>query len=113
MRDARNSDTSVNELLTEGHAESPMALPSSPKLKIIKTGNELNNYVSNFTHDEIIQNKNNLSVYFKRNLIFKVKEFNFYFLFKKRARFKFFLRISNKVVPYSWTSYRYPATNFG
>ena len=51
MRGARNSDTSVNELLTEGHTESPMALPSSPKLKIIKAGNELNDYVSNFTHD--------------------------------------------------------------
>ena len=38
--------------------------------------------------------------------IFEGKEFSFYFWFKKRARFKFFLCISNKVVPYSWISCR-------
>ena len=45
-----------------------MALSSSPKSKTIKTGNQLNGYVSNFTHDEKIQNKNNLCAYFKRKL---------------------------------------------
>ena len=46
-----------------------MALPSSPKSKIIKAGIQLNGYVSNFTHDQKIQNKNNLCVYFKRKLL--------------------------------------------
>ena len=45
-----------------------MALPSSPKSKIIKAGIQLNGYVSNFT-DQKIQNKNNLCVYFKRKLL--------------------------------------------
>ena len=36
--------------------------------------------------------------------IFKVKEFSFCFWFKKKARLKFFLCISCKIVPYSWTS---------
>ena len=46
-----------------------MDLSSSPKSKTIKPGIQFNGYVSNFTHDQKIQNKNNLCVYFKRNLI--------------------------------------------
>ena len=46
-----------------------MALSSSPKSKIIKTGNQLNGYVSNFTRDQKIQNKNNLCIYLKRKLL--------------------------------------------
>ena len=46
-----------------------MALPSRPKSKIIKAGHQFNGYVSNFTHDQKIQNKNNLCVYFKRKLL--------------------------------------------
>ena len=44
--------------------------------------------------------------------IFKIKEFSFYVWFEKGARFKFFLCITNKIVPYSWTSYRYPEPTF-
>ena len=47
-----------------------MAFSSSPKSRIIKAGNQLNGYVSNFTHDQKIQNKNNLCIYFKRKLLF-------------------------------------------
>ena len=47
-----------------------MALSLSRKSKIIKTGNQLNGYVSNFTHDQKIPNKNNLCVYFKRRLLY-------------------------------------------
>ena len=65
-----------------------MALSSSPKSKIVKVGKQLNFYVSNFTDDQKLQNKNNLCIYFKRKL-FQVKEFSFYFWFKKGARFKF------------------------
>ena len=46
-----------------------MALSSSPKSRIIKAGNQCNGYVSNFTHDQKIQNKNNLCIYFKRKLL--------------------------------------------
>ena len=46
-----------------------IALPSSPKSKIIKTGNQLNGYVSTFNHEQKIQNKNNLFVYFKGKLL--------------------------------------------
>ena len=45
-----------------------MALSSSPKSRII-TGNQFNGYVSTFTHDQKIQNKNNLCIYFKRKLL--------------------------------------------
>ena len=55
-----------------------MALSSSPKSKIVKVGKQLNVYVSNFTDDQKLQNKNNLCIYFKRKL-FQVKEFSFYF----------------------------------
>ena len=33
-----------------------MALSSSPKSRIIKAGNQVNGYVSNFTHDQKVQN---------------------------------------------------------
>ena len=36
-----------------------MALPSSPKSIIVKADNESNGHVSNFTHNQKIQNKNN------------------------------------------------------
>ena len=65
-----------------------MALSSSPKSKIVKVGKQLNVYVSNFTDDQKLQNKKNLCIYFKRKL-FQVKEFSFYFWFKKGAKFKF------------------------
>ena len=46
-----------------------MALSSSPKSRIIKAGNQFNGYVSNFTHDQKMQNKNNLCIYFKKRLL--------------------------------------------
>ena len=46
-----------------------MSLSSSPESTILKAGNQLNGYVSNFTHNQKIQNKNNFWVYFKRNLL--------------------------------------------
>ena len=46
-----------------------MALSSSPKSIIVKAGKQFNGYVSNFTHNQKIQNKNNLCVYFKRKLL--------------------------------------------
>ena len=80
MRGGRSSDTSVNKLLTEVHAESPMALSSSPKSNIFKAGNQLTDYVSNITHDQKHKTKITfINVYFKRKFIFKVKEFSFYF----------------------------------
>ena len=45
-----------------------MALSSSRKSRIIKAGNQFNGYVSNFTYDQKIKNKNDLSIYFKRKL---------------------------------------------
>ena len=45
-----------------------MALSSSRKSRIIKAGNQFNGYVSNFTYDRKIKNKNNLCIYFKRKL---------------------------------------------
>ena len=36
-----------------------MALPSSPKSIIVKADNESTGHVSNFTHNQKIQNKNN------------------------------------------------------
>ena len=46
-----------------------MTLSSSPKSIIVKVGNQFNGYASNFTHNQKIQNKNNLCVYFKRKLL--------------------------------------------
>ena len=46
MRGGRSSETSINELIKEGHAESP----NGPKSIIIKAGNQFNGHVSNFTH---------------------------------------------------------------
>ena len=46
-----------------------MALSSSPKSINVKAGNQFNSYVSNFTHNPKIQNKNNPCTYFKRNLL--------------------------------------------
>ena len=52
---------------------------SPPKSIIVKAGNQFNAHVSNFTHNQKIQNKNNFYVYFKRNLfIFIANEFSFY-----------------------------------
>ena len=45
-----------------------IALPSSPKSKFVKAGNQFNVYVSNFTYHQKIQNKKELCVYFKRKL---------------------------------------------
>ena len=83
MHSRRSSDTSVNELLKEGHAESPNGFViKSQNQKIIKAGNRFNGYASNFTHDQKLQNKSNLCIYFKRKLLnFKVKEMSFYVRF--------------------------------
>ena len=62
MNGGRCSETSVNELLKEGHVESPMSV-------IVKVGNQFNGYVSDFTHNQKIQNKSNLCVYFKTELL--------------------------------------------
>ena len=50
-----------------------MALSSSPKSIIVKTDNQFNIYVSNFTH-----NQNFALVSKETYLIFAVKEFSFY-----------------------------------
>ena len=50
-----------------------MALSSSPKSIIVKTDNQFNIYVSNFTH-----NPNFALVSKEPYLIFAVKEFSFY-----------------------------------
>ena len=84
-----------------------MALSSSPKSIIVKTDNQFNRYVSNFTH-----NQNFAFVSKETYLIFAVKEFSFYIWFKKRARFKLVFCSSNKIVSYRWTSYRYPEPTF-
>ena len=90
-----------------------MALSSSPKSIIVKAGNQFNGYVSNFTHNQKIQNKNKLAFVFKEiYFIFKVKEFSSYFLFKMRARLKLLHCISKKIVPYCWTLYRYSEVTF-
>ena len=52
MHGGKSSDTSVNELLKEGHAEALMALSSRPKSKFIKAANQFNGYVSNLNHDQ-------------------------------------------------------------
>ena len=46
-----------------------MAISSSPKSIVVKTGDQFNGYVSNFSHNQKIQNKNKLCVYFKRKLL--------------------------------------------
>ena len=46
-----------------------MALLWSLKSITVKVGSHLNGYVSNFTYIQKIQNKNNFSVYFKRELL--------------------------------------------
>ena len=46
-----------------------MYLSSSPKSRIIKAGNQFSGYVSDFAHDQKIQNKNNLCIYFKITLL--------------------------------------------
>ena len=45
-----------------------MALSSSPKSRIIKSGNQFNGYVFSFTQGQKIQNKN-IFIYFKRKLL--------------------------------------------
>ena len=52
MHGRRSSDTSLNELLMEGHAESPTGFVVNPKSIIIKAGNQFNSCVSNFNHDQ-------------------------------------------------------------
>ena len=88
MKGGTSSGISVNEFPNEGHAESSNDFVIKSQIKIVKVGKQLNVYVSNFTDDQKLQNKNNLCIYFKRKL-FQVKEFSFYFWFKKGARFKF------------------------
>ena len=46
-----------------------ITLSSSLKSRIVKAGNQFNANVSNFTHDQKIQNKNNLCIYFKRKFL--------------------------------------------
>ena len=46
-----------------------MVFSSSLKSTIIKAGNQFSGYVSIFTHDQKMQNKNNLCICFKRNLL--------------------------------------------
>ena len=52
MHVRRSSDTLLNELLMEGHAESPTGFVVNPKSIIIKAGNQFNSCVSNFNHDQ-------------------------------------------------------------
>ena len=79
-------------------------MASKPKSIVVKAGNQFNVYVCNFIH-----NRKNTKLFQKNTItfmfifkeiyfIFKVKEFSFYFWFKKRARFKFLLCISNKLI---------------
>ena len=46
-----------------------MALPASPMSVIVKVGNQFNGHVSDFTHNQKIQNKSNLCVNFKTELL--------------------------------------------
>ena len=85
MRGGRSSDTSVNKLLTEWHAESPMSLSSSPKSKIIKAGNELNDYGSNF------KTKIALTFILKENSFSKSRSLVFTFDSKKEVDSSSFL----------------------
>ena len=52
MHGRRSSDTLLNELLMEGHAESPAGFVVNPRSIIIKTGNQFNSCVSNLNHDQ-------------------------------------------------------------
>ena len=106
----RSSETSVNKLLNDGHAL--MALSSSPKPIIVKAGNQFSGYVSNYTHNQKYKKITFAFILIESYFIFKVKKFNFSFQFKKRGRFNFFLCIRNKIVLYSWTSYRYPEPTY-
>ena len=45
------------------------ALPLNSKLINVKPGNYFKGYVSNLTHNQKIQNKNNLCVYLKRKIL--------------------------------------------
>ena len=45
-----------------------MALPSSPKSRIIRADNQFNAYVSNFIHDQKIKNKKNLCIVLKKEV---------------------------------------------
>ena len=45
------------------------ALSSNPKSIIVKAGNQFNGYEFNFTHNQKMQSKNKLCVYFKTNLL--------------------------------------------
>ena len=86
---------------------------SSPKSIFVKAGNQFNGYVTNFANNQKNKTKITFAFVLKESyFIFKVNEFSIYFLFKKRGRFKFFLCISNKTVPYRWTSFRYPGPTF-
>ena len=46
-----------------------ITLSSNPKSIIVKAGNQFNAYESNFTHNQKMQNKNKLCVYFKTKLL--------------------------------------------
>ena len=66
--------------LRRGMQKTLMALSSSPKAKIIKAGNQVSGYASNFTHDQKIQTKIVFAFILKESyFIFKVKEFGFNF----------------------------------
>ena len=45
-----------------------IALSSNPKSTTVKAGNQFNGYEFNFTHNQKMQNKNKLCVYFKTKL---------------------------------------------
>ena len=66
MHGGRRSDTSVNELLNDIYAERPNSFAIKPQ---IKNYWQFSGYVFNFTHEQKIQNKNNLCVYFKKQVI--------------------------------------------
>ena len=59
MAEEKNSETSMNELFKEGHVESPNGFITRSQ-----NNNYHNNYVSNFTHNLKIENKNKFCIYF-------------------------------------------------
>ena len=73
-----------------------MALSSIPK-PIIKADNRLNGYISNFTHNQKIQNKSNLCVYFKVTSFLKSKNLVFTFDLKRELDSSSFSALATKL----------------
>ena len=69
MPGGKSSETSVKELLKEGHAESPDGFVLKSKSLTVSAGNQFNDYGSNSTHNEKVENKTRLCVCFKRKLL--------------------------------------------